>query len=53
MPKIVAGDYTNELVKFAREGDVIYDLDLHALRICVGLSGGTPPAPIWRTISAT
>ncbi len=50
-PKVVAQDYTAELQKFAREGDVIYDLDLHALRVCIGLSGGSPPAAIWKTIT--
>jgi len=51
LPRIISGDYGAELTKFAREGDVIYDADLHALRVCVGMSGGSPPTPIWKTVT--
>lgn len=49
IPRIVSPDEAERDLK-ALEGDIVYDLSTHTLKLCVGFSGGTPPAPIWQNI---
>ncbi|MGH7726853.1 MAG: hypothetical protein ACREOU_15615 [Candidatus Eiseniibacteriota bacterium] len=49
IPRLFSSDEA-ERDKKALEGDIAYDLTTHALKICVGFSGGTPPTPLWKNI---